>query len=139
MNVRVSLMAMLLPALAACAPPQQTSSVHAQAGDAMTATRLYFGMRIRGGGSVSDAQWRGFLAQEVTPRFPDGLTVLQGRGQWREPGTGKILRERTRVLLLLHKNSDKAHAAIAAIIARYKTRFRQRSVLRIDAPVRVTF
>jgi len=139
MSVRIALLAVVLLALAGCAAPQQTGAAGKPAGTTMTATRLYFGMSIQGGGTVGEADWRDFLAREVTPRFPDGLTVLPARGQWRDPHSGRILREQTRVLLLLHKNSDKALNAIAAIIARYKIRFRQRSVLRIDAPVRVTF
>jgi hypothetical protein len=132
--------AALVLALAACATPQSQGPGKAAAdGDAMTATRLYFGTSMPGGGTVSAAAWRDFLAREITPRFPDGLTVLEARGQWRDRASGRILRERSRVLLLLHRGTAKAKSAIAAIIARYKTRFRQQSVLRIDTPVRVKF
>jgi len=119
-------------ALAACAASPLD-------GDAMTATRLYFGTSMLGGGTVSDTAWRRFLANEITPRFPEGLTVLAAHGQWRDRKTGGILRERSRVLLLLHRGTAKAKSAIAAIVARYKERFRQQSVLRVDAPVRVHF
>ncbi len=136
----------LLMALAACAAPPHkgarmtdAQSGAALKGDAMTATRLYFGTSMPGGGTVSDAAWQRFLANEITPRFPEGLTVLEARGQWRDTKTGRIARERSRVLLLLHRGTAKAKAAIAAIVARYKERFRQQSVLRIDAPVRVQF
>jgi len=142
-------LAALVLALAACAssPPPRAASARAGVGvgasvgggEAMTATRLYFGMAIPGGGAVSEADWRRFLAREVTPRFPDGLTVHEARGQWRDTRTGRLVRERSRVLLLLHRGTAKARAAIAAIVARYKARFEQRSVLRVDAPVRVRF
>jgi hypothetical protein len=128
--------------LAACAPQSHRAMGKAPGdalGNPMTATRLYFGMSMPGGGRVSEAAWRDFLAREVTPRFPDGLTVLEARGQWRDRGSGRILRERSRVLLLLHRGTAKAKSAIAAIIARYKARFRQQSVLRVDTPVRVQF
>ena len=128
----------LVLALAACATPQPRT-LEVQEGEAMTATRLYFGASMPGGRTVSDAAWRGFLASEITPRFPEGLTVLDGRGQWRDTKTGRILRERSRVLLVLHKGGTKAKAALAAIVARYKARFGQQSVLRIDTPVRVQF
>jgi hypothetical protein len=131
-----TVMAALLLLLAACTTPQSSPP---QTGDAMTATRLYFGMSIPGGGTVSEAAWRDFLGTEITPRFPDGLTVLEARGQWRDSKSGRILRERSRVLLLLHRGTAKAKSAIDAIIARYKARFRQQSVLRIDTPVRVQF
>lgn len=124
-------------ALAACAALPVTGEAHK--GDAMTATRLYFGMSIPGGGTVDEAAWRTFLATEVTPRFPAGLTVLAARGQWRDQKSGRILRERSRVVLLLHRGTAKATAAIAAIVTRYKSRFRQQSVLRIDTPVQAYF
>ena len=38
--------------------------------------RMFFGRGKPGGGTVSDGEWRDFLAAEVTPRFPDGLTVV---------------------------------------------------------------
>jgi len=118
--------------LASCATPQPM-------GEAMIATRLYFGMSMPNGGTVSAAAWREFLKTEVTPRFPGGLTVLAAHGQWRDQKSGRTVRERSRVLVLLHRGTAKATEAIAAIIARYKTRFRQQSVLRVDTPVRAQF
>jgi len=144
MRQAVPVFAAVMLALAACTTPPTPPHAPLQAetapaGDAMTATRLYFGLSIPGGGTVSEAAWRDFLAREVTPRFPDGLTVNEASGQWRDTRTGRVVRERARVLLVLHKNSAKAKAALADIIARYKARFRQQSVLRIDTPVRVQF
>ena len=46
-------------------------------------TTLYFGLTHRAG-RVSESQWQAFLREEVTPRFPDGLTVWQTDGQWRK-------------------------------------------------------
>src|SRR5262245_20410541 len=44
--------------------------------DAYYRTELYFGRSIPGGGQVSDNEWEKFLADVVTPRFPDGFTIL---------------------------------------------------------------
>ena len=49
---------------------------------------------LLGRGKASDARWRQFLAREVTPRFPDGLTVYETYGQWRNPARNTIVRER---------------------------------------------
>ena len=49
---------------------------------------------------VSEARWSQFLASEVTPRFPDGLTVYDAKGQWRAPGSKKISRERSKVVMI---------------------------------------
>ena len=63
-----------------------------------TEYRLFFG-RSRGNvEAASDAAWQAFLANEVTPRFPDGLTVLHARGQWRN-AMGPVVRERSKVML----------------------------------------
>lgn len=63
-------------------------------------TTLYFG-GARPKGSVSELEWQLFLRDEVTPRFPNGMTVWDAEGQWRGPG-GEIGHERTKVLLLVH-------------------------------------
>ena len=49
----------------------------------MARLELLFGLGKREGGTISDADWAAFLDAEVTPRFPAGLTVLSGYGQWR--------------------------------------------------------
>src|SRR5437016_3726037 len=47
-------------------------------------TELYFGRSIPGGGEVSAAEWQRFLADVVTPRFPNGFTIVDAAGQYRE-------------------------------------------------------
>jgi hypothetical protein len=92
--------------------------------------RLYCGRTIPSGGKVSDEAWAQFLAEVVTPRFPDGLTVLSGDGQWREP-SGTVTRERCFILELNHADTAAAEQSVLAIIIEYKRRFRQEAVLRI--------
>src|SRR5690242_1095796 len=55
-------------------------------------TELYMGRSIPGGGTVGDEDWERFLSDVVTPLFPDGFTVLTGRGQYRE-ASGRIAKE----------------------------------------------
>src|SRR5882762_2648891 len=78
-------------------------------------TTLYFGLSHKTG-NVTTAQWQSFLRDEVTPRFPDGLTVWEAAGQWRS-SNGRINRERAKVLLLVHSESPEVRAALTAIIA----------------------
>jgi hypothetical protein len=80
------------------------------------------------GRTASDARWRRFLAHEVTPRFPDGLTVYETTGQWRDPRTGIIHRERSRVLRIIMANDDAVRQKISAVAEAYKSQFRQQSV-----------
>ena len=88
---------------------------------------------------VSEARWARFLATEVTPRFPDGLTVLDARGQWRAPGGTKIVRERSKVLMIAMPPNADNDAKISAIAAAYKRQFRQDSVGIIVRPACVAF
>jgi Protein of unknown function (DUF3574) len=105
-------------------------------------TELYFGRSIPGGGMVSDEEWAQFLAEVVTPKFPDGFTVLKGQGQYRE-STGKIISEPSQILIFLYaaKMRKTSRAKIDEIRAAYIKRFNQESVLRLDFPktVEVSF
>ncbi len=99
----------------------------------MARTELLFGA-----GTVSNAQWHSFLNREITPRFPDGLTAIDGYGQWKRPD-GKITAERSRILLLWHAPGAASDTKIDAIRAAYKKQFHQLSVMRVDGLDCVSF
>jgi hypothetical protein len=89
---------------------------------------LLFGRYIDHRLGVSESAWLRFMAREVTPRFPDGLTVTDAKGQWRNPATGEIVREpseRVEIVLPGHADDD---TRIEAIVDAYKRAFRQHSV-----------
>ena len=90
-------------------------------------TTLYFGLS-RPKGSVSELDWQIFLRDQVTKRFPDGLTVWQAEGQWLNP-VGSIDREQSKVLLLVHADTTEARQAVQAVIQAYREAFDQQSVL----------
>ncbi|HKP74209.1 MAG TPA: DUF3574 domain-containing protein [Longimicrobiaceae bacterium] len=102
------------------------------------ADRLYFGRGIPGGGVVTDSAWGAFLREVVTPRFPDGLTVYSTYGQWREPD-GRIAREESFVLEIVHPAGPNADADLLQIANAYKQRFRQMAVMRVTTPARQRF
>jgi hypothetical protein len=94
---------------------------------AQTRTTLYFGTN-RPIGSVSELEWQVFLRDEVTTRFPEGLTVWDAQGQWRTPA-GAVDQERSKVLLLVHPDTAEARASVQSVIALYRKTFDQQSVL----------
>jgi hypothetical protein len=90
-------------------------------------TTLYFGL-ARPKGAVTELEWQIFLRDEVTARFPDGLTVWEAEGQWRSPA-GNIDHEQSKVLLLVHPDTASARQSVQAVIEAYRKTFEQQSVL----------
>ena len=90
-------------------------------------TMLFFGLS-KPKGAVSELEWQLFLRDEVTPRFPDGLTAWDARGQWRAP-SGDLEHESSKVLLLVHPDTQTARQSIQEVIAAYRKAFEQQAVL----------
>ncbi len=65
-------------------------------------TELYFGQSIPGGGRVTEDDWEDFLLNEVTPRFREGFTVLDARGQWMQEDD-EVIKEPTKLVLLFYR------------------------------------
>ncbi|MFJ9710539.1 DUF3574 domain-containing protein [Streptomyces sp. NPDC101234] len=104
-------------------------------------TTLFFGTaRPDGGPAVTDRQFMAFVDKEVTPDFPDGLTVQNGRGQWRD-GHGTIEKERSYELILLYPESAATGSdrKIEEIRRAYEKAFAQESVGRVDERAQVDF
>jgi hypothetical protein len=108
-------------------PPAPSAAPCGDIGTLHTQTTLYFGLN-RKGGTVTEAQWQGFLRNEVTARFPQGFTVWQADGQWRR-ADGIIEHERSKVLRIVHEDTAAVRAALASLIAKYKSAYQQESVL----------
>jgi hypothetical protein len=116
----------LLLLLAGCAAPQPRCA--GMSGDAEVTIQLLFGRSIKGGGRIDDEAWRDFLARSVTPRFPDGLTVLEGSGQWRQRATGTIVSEPSTLVEIVTATPPETFRKLDAIRAEYRDRFAQESV-----------
>jgi hypothetical protein len=123
------LVALLLTACASVMPAVQ---------DAVIADRLFCGLAIPGGGMVSDDEWKTFVSEVVTPRFPDGFTVWRAEGQWRGPD-GATVREPSMVIEIVHPMSADDDRAVVEIADEYRRRFRQDAVLRVSSPARLDF
>lgn len=92
---------------------------------------LYFGRNIPGVGEVSDIQFQTFVDGVITPRFPDGLTIFNANGQFRD-STGTTIQERSKVVTLFVDDASAPQASIDAIAAAYRQQFNQESVLQVD-------
>jgi hypothetical protein len=107
-------------------------------GDSLVRSELYFGRERPTGGTVSEAEWRAFLAEHVTPRFPAGLTVVDAAGQYRD-AAGRIVREESKVVVILHPGTPQTWGAIDEIRTIYKKLFDQESVLLLSSRARAAF
>ena len=98
-------------------------------------TELYFGRNISERAEVSRKDFDKFLAEIITPRFPDGLTVVNAAGQFLN-SNGEVEKERTVILVLFYPVSARKdkHFKVEEIREAYKVRFQQQSVLRVDHP-----
>jgi hypothetical protein len=130
----------LLLALAGCAspePPAGSAAVEQPSpyvcllpGEKrMLVAELFFGRNLRGRAPVSEAEWSDFAAQVITRYLPDGFTVHDGAGQWRNPATGRIVRERTKILTVASPlPRPDLKDRLTAITDAYRSRFRVQSV-----------
>ncbi|NQE34431.1 DUF3574 domain-containing protein [Microcoleus asticus] len=99
---------------------------------------LYFGLTKPGGETISEAEWQEFVKAVITPRFREGLTVLEGSGQFLN-SSGILIRENSKIVILIYESSPEKNQAINEIIETYKCTFQQESVLRATSEVKVSF
>jgi hypothetical protein len=118
----------------------QTQVLECRGGQkAQQVAELTFGRRIVGHIAVSETQWLQFIDNEITPRFPEGLTVYDASGQWRDPATKKIVRELSKVVLIVLPGNAEDLTRLSELTEIYKRRFKQQSVGMILRPACVSF
>ncbi|MET1025864.1 MAG: DUF3574 domain-containing protein [Dongiaceae bacterium] len=89
---------------------------------------LYFGRDIDGRAPITPAEQASFLADVVTPRFPDGLTMWDTHGQWRDTSTGKIDKEESFVIRIIAPDTPATISRLSEIRSSYMQQFHQQSV-----------
>jgi Protein of unknown function (DUF3574) len=95
-------------------------------------TELFFGLSRKNGPNITEEQFSAFVDTVVTPRFPDGLTLLSGQGQFRGSDC-VIIKEGSKLLILLHGGTEEESNDVEDIRTEYKNQFQQESVLRTDS------
>jgi hypothetical protein len=97
-------------------------------------TELFFGLDKPTGGAVTSEEWEKFVADVVTPRFPEGFTVDDALGQYLDGKT--LVREKSKQLILIYPRKFRTSAGrkIEEIRNAYIKAFDQKSVLRVDLP-----
>ena len=127
------LLALTLAGCAAVKPPACPAGQ-----ERLRTAQLFFGQSIAGKPGVSEADFRKFVDSELTSRFPDGLTILDGGGQWRG-SENQLIREASKVVVIVLPAKGDGAERLEAARAAYKQRFRQESVLLVTQASCVSF
>src|SRR5262245_45360276 len=115
--------------LAACSPsPGRETEACAAPAEERVVAQMYFGRNIGATLGVSEDQWQSFVDREITPRFPDGLTIADAQGQWRDSATGAIVHEPSKALTVFLGDEAQGRAALDQIAEAYKREFHQQAV-----------
>ena len=101
--------------------------------------QLMFGRKIGDRLGVSETQWERFVDREISPRFPDGLSVLDAKGEWRDTARNTIVHEPSKLVEIVLPGKSDDVDALNQIAQAYKTRFRQQSVAIVVRAACVSF
>jgi hypothetical protein len=123
----LALTVLIASALGGCASGPTTRPACAAGETRAEVAQLFFGRNIGQSLGVSDEDFRRFLDEEVTPRFPDGLTVVDAQGQWRDGQA--LVREPSKLLTVLLPGHTDDRSKLRLIVEVYKARFKQQAVL----------
>jgi hypothetical protein len=126
--------ALALPGILVFAPPALAQTCPLSGQKPTLVAQMFFGQSVPGGRDISAKAWHSFLRREVTTRFPDGFTVFDAYGQWRDRVTSHVGRERTKVLEIATDDAPDVRTKLDAIAARYRTLFHQQSVGIVTMP-----
>jgi hypothetical protein len=145
-SLSVALFAVLLGACATTPAPSASATLQGDAAhpgqtQVWVDTRLYFGLgpADQPGQGISESAWRDFLDKQVTPRFPDGLSVLDVYGQWQGKQESAPERLHSKLLVIDYPDTSENRGKIEAIRAAWKQRTGDQSVLRVTQPADVSF
>ena len=123
--------------LTGCVSVTDTHALACSAGeDRREVAEMAFGRNIGQTVGVSQADFARFLDEEVSPRFPDGFSVVDGQGRWLYRGVVYNEPSKHVNLILLHPGD---RAKLHEIAAAYEARFRQDAVLITIQPECVLF
>ena len=123
-----ALIAVLALAGCASAPPK----LACPAGQTQLRTAQLF-LAAKAPVRLNERDLRRFVAVEVTPRFPDGVTLVDGGGQWKGDDN-RLIREAAKVLLIVLPATGDPLGKVEAVRIAYRTRFKQESVVVMPPP-----
>jgi Protein of unknown function (DUF3574) len=136
-GLRTAMVAVVVCATAGSAPAQLLECRGSQRQQEVA--ELLFGRMAGNRIVVSDIAFDRFVAHDIAPRFPDGLTVYNAVGHWRDPTTNKTNREPTKVVHIVLPGNAEDMQHLNEIVGAYKTQFKQQGVGMVVRPACVSF
>lgn len=119
----------LMLGLAGCASAPKAGC---PAGQSQMRTAQFF-LGAKPPAKLNDRDLRRFVDREVTPRFPDGVTVLEGGGQWKG-ADNRLMREAAKMVLIVLPDSGDGHARVEAVRTAYRVQFKHDPVVVVPPP-----
>lgn len=119
----------LMLGLAGCASAPKAGC---PAGQSQMRTAQFF-LGAKPPAKLNDRDLRRFVDREVTPRFPDGVTVLEGGGQWKG-SDNRLMREAAKMVLIVMPDSGDGHARVEAVRTAYRVQFKHDPVVVVPPP-----
>jgi hypothetical protein len=123
--------------LSACVSVTEAGLTCAAGETRQQVAELIFGRNIGQTLGVSEADFTRFLDEEVSPRFPEGLTVTDSQGRWLY--NGELFKEPGKRLNLILTGKPDDRRKVAEIAQAYERRFRQDAVLSMIHPACISF
>ncbi|MDZ4375218.1 MAG: DUF3574 domain-containing protein [Phenylobacterium sp.] len=131
--MRIVLALLVVAVTAGCASPKVATLASAcPAGQSQLRTAQVF-LGVKPPARVGEAELQRFVDDVVRPRFPDGVTVVEGGGQWTGP-ENRMIREARKVVLIALPSRGDPTAEVEAVRTAYKTRFRQEAAVLLPPP-----
>ena len=94
----------------------------------MTEVQLLFGRDIPGGGTVGDDDWSKYVNEVIAEAFPDGFTVSDAEGAWRDAKTGAAVHEKSKIVFIEAGASPELAGRLERVADVYRRRFHQDAV-----------
>jgi hypothetical protein len=94
----------------------------------MQVVHLFFGRAIPGRAPLTNREWSRFASEVLTPNFPDGFTAYDADGQWMNDKLHRIVRERSKVVIIAADPGVDIVQRLNAVTDAYRSQFHQLSV-----------
>lgn len=137
-KLRALLLLSCMVTMAACESLPKINSVSCD-GESWAEATFYFGRSRPAETEKTQKAWADFVQNEVTPRFPDGFTIFQGRGAWLNPVLKTTIYEASKVLVILHPDTVESRQNVADLAEAYRSHFHQQAALTSNHKTCATF